>query len=567
VPRPVTTPPPTPSLAAPRLLPYLVLTVGLVASVLAGLGVDRFTRARDQERFANSVEQAHGDIQTRLQAYVAVLHAGAGLFVAQDGAVTREEFRVFSRRLDLPRLYPGIQGLGFTAVLPGVDGPEVRRQLTAMGADDVQVHPATPRPEAHAIVHLEPLDRRNAAAIGFDMYSEPTRREAMARARDSGRTAMSGKVELVQEIDAQKQAGFLIYEPIYGDASDPPATVAERRARLTGFVYSPFRADDLLRGIFGAQSAPRLHIAVYDQTVGPRNLLHKSFAGDPDVMDRNARLRTQSTLEVAGRPWTVVYYSGPAFELDSARGLGWAFFLGGLAATLVATAASFWQLRARLAVEAEINVRRAGEEQRQLLIGELNHRVKNTLATVQSIAAQAFREGKSLKDTRESFEARLLALSLTHDLLTRESWRGAELRELAEAELAPYRTEAAPHRLTLEGPEVLLTPNTALALGMALHELATNAVKYGALSRPEGQVRLSWQWRQAPQGLRLTLEWRETGGPPVEPPTRPGFGTRLITSGLRHQLQGEVELDFHPEGLRCVIDVPTADQRDPGASA
>ena len=537
----------------PHILPLVVLAIGLLASAAAGWQVERLTRAKDQERFEVTVQQAQDDILSRMQAYIAVLRAAAGLVAAEEGSVTREQFRAFAERLQLARVYPGIQGVGYSAALSVAEGPAIEAALSRLGADDVTVRPAGPRSEVHAIVHLEPLDRRNRAALGYDMFSEATRRAAMERARDSARSAMSGRVELVQEIDERKQAGFLIYHPVYRGGTPPP-TPGERRAALLGFAYSPFRADDLLRGIFGQEEEPRIHIAVYDVAVAPENLLHKSFAGTPDEMAQTARFTAVRPLEIAGRRWQVAYYSGPAFEHDTTGGLGLAFFGGGLLATLLVAAASVWQARLRLAAEREVTARRASEHQRELLVGELNHRVKNTLATVQSIAAQTLREGKSLRETRESFESRLLALSETHNLLTRDHWSGAGLRELVEVELAPYAGARA--RIDVTGEEVWLAPDPALALGMALHELATNALKYGALSGAEGRVRISWTRRDEAGADRLRLVWEEAGGPPVTPPTRRGFGSRLIETGLRRQLRGEVELAFRPQGVCCTIDLP-----------
>lgn len=537
----------------PHILPLVVLAIGVLASAIAGLQVERLSRAKDQERFTNAVQQAHDEIGSRMQAYLTVLRATAGMIAAQEGEVTREEFRIYAQRLRLREMYPGVQGVGYSAVLPAVTGRETEALLARLQATDVTVRPQTPRSEVHAIVHLEPLDRRNRAAIGFDMWSGPIRRAAMAQARDAARSTMSGKVELVQEIDTEKQAGFLIYTPVYRGGT-APATVEERRARLLGFAYSPFRSDDLLRGILGAEDQRRVDIAVYDAAGGPRDLLHKSFAETPEEMERTARLQATRELVVAGRTWRIGYYSSPGFELDSARGLGRVFFAGGLLASLLVAAASWWQAQARVAAEAEVAARRASEHQRQLLVGELNHRVKNTLATVQSIAAQTLREGKSLKETRASFESRLLALSETHNLLTRDHWRGAGLRELVEVELAPYA--GARERIDVTGDDVWLAPDTALALGMALHELATNALKYGALSGAEGRVRIAWAQRQEADADWLKLVWEERGGPPVTPPSRRGFGSRLIETGLRRQLRGHVDLAFRPEGVCCTIDLP-----------
>ncbi|ACG78704.1 sensor histidine kinase [Phenylobacterium zucineum HLK1] len=536
-------------LGLPRSLPVLVLVIGLIASLAAGLQVQRVAEAKDRERFNNAVAQAHAAVAARLQTYTAALRGGTGLFAARPGgAVTREEFRAYAERLDLPQVYPGIQGLGFSAKLPGLAGPETAAMLARHGVPGLEIHPSHPRPEVHAILFLEPLDRRNRAALGYDMYSNAVRRAAMAAARDTGRGAMSGKVELVQEIDRDKQAGFLIYHPVYRDGG-VPETVAQRRAQLIGFVYAPFRADDLLRGIFGDQPNPRVRMFVYDETVAPENLLHASTGRAPDP----ARFTASRDLEIGGRRWRIVYAAAPGLEEGSTRGLAFVFFVGGMLATGLVAFATWRQVRARLTAEDEIAARREAEHERELLVAELNHRVKNTLATVQSIAAQSLREGRSAAETRETFEARLLALSHTHNLLTRAHWRGADLREIVRQELSPH----GEGRVRIDGGPVSLPPAASLAVGMALHELATNAAKYGALSRPEGQVAVAWQVIGRAEARRVRLTWREIGGPPVaEAPRRRGFGTRLITQGLKQQLEGEVEMDFRSSGLVCVLEFP-----------
>ncbi len=198
----------------------------------------------------------------------------------------------------------------------------------------------------------------------------------------------------------------------------------------------------------------------------------------------------------------------------------------------------------------------------RLLIDELNHRVKNTLATVQSIARQTLRRPDVPLDAREAIEARLLALGRSHELLSRETWSNVDLATLVHEALVAFGvddTRAA--RFRLGGPKVRVPPNVALALGMAFHELATNAVKYGALSLPDGTVDLHWHLLS---GRRLAVTWTEAGGPPVKPPIRRGFGTRLLEQGLAHALDGPVQMDYAAEGLRCHIELclPSTEPRD-----
>lgn len=206
----------------------------------------------------------------------------------------------------------------------------------------------------------------------------------------------------------------------------------------------------------------------------------------------------------------------------------------------------------------DITERLQSEEHRDLLIDELNHRVKNTLVTVQSIVAQALRGSSAEAQIREAIESRLVSLSRAHDLLTRENWESARLHDVVIEALAPFRSSNidrklnARKRFDMRGPELRLRPKAALALGMAFHELATNAVKYGALSNATGSIRIAWVDRDG----HLRLRWKERGGPPVAPPTRSGFGTRLIDRGLGRELGGLVFHRYEPDGVVCQIEIP-----------
>jgi PAS domain S-box-containing protein len=202
----------------------------------------------------------------------------------------------------------------------------------------------------------------------------------------------------------------------------------------------------------------------------------------------------------------------------------------------------------RKEVEAE---QRRYHDHLRLLINELNHRVKNTLATVQSMAVQTLRGEVELSIAYEKFEARLLGLSEVHDILTRERWHGAALREVAERAMRPFFSGDA-DRVRFEGPEVRLQPAPALTLALVFHELSTNAVKYGALSVDGGRVDLTWTFESDD---RLKLTWVESGGPPVAPPTRKGFGSRLIERALRGE-NGAAEMRFETTGLRCFLTIP-----------
>jgi two-component sensor histidine kinase len=197
-------------------------------------------------------------------------------------------------------------------------------------------------------------------------------------------------------------------------------------------------------------------------------------------------------------------------------------------------------------IATDVTEVRAAEARQRLLIDELNHRVKNTLATVQSLVRQTLREHKAHPELGAAINGRIFALAAAHDVLTREKWVGAELGAIAREATKPFSEDGA---FTFSGPRVRLAPKAAVALAMALHELSTNAMKYGSLSSPAGRVRLTWDCADG----ATTLEWRESDGPAVAPPEHAGFGSRLLGQVLKGELGAPAELDYMPTGLVCRI--------------
>jgi signal transduction histidine kinase len=333
---------PEPGARRPARAPLLVLAASLLLTVAATAFVAMSVTARDRARFETVVQATHDRLESRLETYVAMLEATAGLFAASD-SVGEGEFSRYVRHLDLQRRYPGIQGIGFS-----------RR----VGA------------ESHAIVYLEPLDARNLAAIGYDMSSEPVRRAAMDAARDEARPWGSGRVTLRQEIDERKQMGFLIYVPVF--RGGPPASVAERRDRLAGFVYAPFRVNDLFDGVFRDQ-APPARLRVLDTTepvAGPP--LHDSAR---DARGSTGARRVTRSLAVAGRQWTVEYFPAAPFDGWSA----WLLVLAIAAVGLALSTAMFLLTRAQAA--AQVAAERS-EAARGRFYAAMSHELRTPLNAI-----------------------------------------------------------------------------------------------------------------------------------------------------------------------------------------
>jgi signal transduction histidine kinase/CHASE1-domain containing sensor protein len=287
--------------------PSLVLFAALLLTVTATALASSWVEARREVLFSTAVESQFGRLNARMDAYVALLRATRALMQAQAGEVDRVVFERYVERLRITPDFPGIQGVGFS---PRVQAREVRAFEQAAhgeGLEGFRVHPEGERPWMFSILYLEPLDERNRAALGFDMFSEPVRAAAMARARDTGSLALSGPVVLKQEIDRNKQAGFLVYVPLYGTGA-PPVTVQERRARLSGFVYAPFRAPDFFESLFDVD-APRVAVRVHAGAVGePLELLHDGFPRDPGQWTQSLTLRSH---EFGGQPWTLEFMALP----------------------------------------------------------------------------------------------------------------------------------------------------------------------------------------------------------------------------------------------------------------
>lgn len=343
-----------------QMVPHLVLLSTLLLTAIAAYYVESSARTQDRLRFETSIQRTENLIRDHVKTYIALLRAGSGLFAAQE-SVTREEFHAYAERLQLREEYPGIQGIGFTLQVRQDQKDELVARMQAEGWPNFTIRPEYPRPKYHSIIYLEPLDRRNQAAIGYDMFSEPTRRAAMEKARDGGKPFASGRVTLVQEIDVKKQAGFLIYYPVY-EGNVIPRTVTERREKLKGFVYSPFRIDDLMQSIFGRNQDSLVNFEVYDGlAVVPRNLLHRSNF-HPLIPNFKPLFQQRKTITIAGQTWTIVYTSRPELDFNSESRLVPYIVISGTLVSFILFGLMRSQAQARRVAEQAANELRESEQ-------------------------------------------------------------------------------------------------------------------------------------------------------------------------------------------------------------
>jgi len=527
----------------PRGMPVAIFALVAATTALSVFAIEQGESQQAEAQLRSQSDAIASALERRANAGSAYLRAGAALLTTLD-EVNAARFRRFVSELRLDADYRGAEGIGWAMV---VDPAKVAEFNTLMEQEapgrEVLRPPLSPlQPYAVPVTFLQPDTERNRRALGYDMYSDPARRKAMDDAERTARPTASGKVILEQE-GPGTEPGFVVYMPVFG--------TGETGRQLRGFIYSPFNAQDFLASALELEQPGEIGIRLYDREATRDNLL----AEISHVGDLGAGLTQQ--VRIANHPWVLEVESPGPGSLSGLSMLTLVFGL--LVASLLMLVV---RMLTRQAIEDEAALRWFEEQAsiRNSLTRELNHRVKNTLANVLSIIALTRRRSDNLDHFADGLDGRIRALSATHDLLTRSDWGTTPIRAVVDAELAPY-VQADEHRIEIAGPDIELAPNDALSLGLAIHELATNAAKYGALTKSGGQVTVDWLLI-APHLVRL--EWRECGGPPVKARRGRGFGTDLIEKIVASELNNPVELDFTAKGVNCSFTIPV---RQPSAFA
>ncbi|WP_245978776.1 CHASE domain-containing protein [Aurantiacibacter xanthus] len=527
----------------PRALPLGIFLLISAIAVLSAFAIERGEAQRASAQLTARTDAIASALERRANASSAYLRAGAAL-LSTLGEIPEGEFRRFVSELRLDSDFRGNDGIGWAAVVrPGEEDAFNALMLRDYGSP----HPLYPRPDgsqpfAVPVTYLHPQNDRALRALGYDMYSEPLRRSAMIEAAVSASPTASDAVVLQQE-GGGDAPGFLIYMPVYSPARGGRA--------LKGYIYSPFSADQFLHAALELEEAGQYGVQLFDGDRAHPGTLMASTIGEEDP----GAHRNRREVTIANNTWLLVVSRSGGGLLS---GLAFATLIFGLlVASLLAVVV---RLLTQQAEEDEAALAWYGEQAsiRNSLTRELNHRVKNTLANVLSIISLTRRRSEDLDSFAESLTGRIRALSATHDLLTQSDWGSTPVGAVIEAELLPYAT-SGDHTLVIEGEAVNLAPNEALSLGLAVHELATNAAKYGALSVPDGNLRVTWEIVSAEL---VRIEWLERGGPPVKQERGRGFGTDLIERIVAHELSNPVELTFEPEGVRCVMCVPIRRPRE-----
>lgn len=545
----------------------LVLSIGITA--LAWYISDRAQTKLLHERFVFRTTEVDTAIVQRMNHYELLLRGGVALFGAST-EVTREEWKAYIEALNFAQQYPGIQGVGYSRLIPRQDLERHQQTIRAEGFPNYAIAPAGDRDEYHSIVYLEPFDARNQRAFGFDMHSEPTRRAAMDLARDTGGTSVSGVVTLKQETDQDVQKGFLMYLPVFSPDL-PLNTVEERRKALRGFVYAAFRGKDLMGGIFGGRFTD-LDYWIFDgETDDPRALL---FQNHPEAdLHAEHELSWLSRVDVAGRTWTVRFASTPT-RLDQSRAQPLYIAFGGLLIDLllfaiVGSLARTQERAVRMANAMTGELRRSLKE-KDVLLQEVHHRVKNNLQVVSSLISLQLRkpENERARNALEECQGRVLAIALIHEKLCEVSdVAGLQfadyIRDLATSVANATETPASHVQLEFAMKPVVLDVDQAIPCGLILQELLSNVFKHAYPDHEGGTVTVELE--EAGGVVTLAVQDDGVGFPTsFDPMTAPSLGLRLIRL-LSEQLDAEVRTSSE-HGARTAIRFPQRVRPSPGAS-
>lgn len=524
----------------PRAAPIGMFIIILAITLMAVYAIERSEDQRVAAQTTQIAETLGSRLESQSLTAVAYLRAGAA-FVASEDDLDAPAFETFFTEMREDARYRGVVGIGWAPRVAITEIEQFEEQMREAGRSNFMLDrdaDAT-RDFIVPVRFVNPATLGNRALVGYDLSSDPAIAAALDHAERTGRSTASGPINLGNTPEGDQRTGFMLVMPVFDDEFGFRA--------LRGFVFSPFEARGFLEDAIAAESLQNLSVEVYDAEGEERIELAR---GGTTIEGGGVQLASE-TINVSGRDWDIAIAQPAAGRLSN---LALATLLFGLLASIMIVAITRL-LTAQATEDREALVWLQEQNAiRNTLTRELNHRVKNTLANVLSIISLTRRRADDLDDFADSLGGRIRALSATHDLLTQSDWGTTPVGSVIEAEIAPYR-QGHDMQVRLDGPEVELAPNDALSLGLAIHELATNASKYGSLSVHDGELDVTWEL--VAQDL-VRVKWRESGGPEVAPDDKrgSGFGTELISKIVAHELRNPVDLQFEARGVRCTLTVP-----------
>ncbi len=532
------------------------IAVALISMTMAGFAYFA-TQEAARIKFEATADDALNRIESRIDLHLSLLRSTQALFDARNGEISRGEFKAFFSALDVDSNFAGLRGIGYLRLAKAGDEAAVERDMLRDRGVPHAVYPDTAQSWRTPVVLFEPLDPANESTIGYDMFTEPARREAIEKAMADDAQHASGLVQLGQGAGvAQTFTGFLVFVRL--NVETAPDGINASRSSTSGFLYAAFRARDLFQTALSRTPLLPVNTEVYDGKVDADNLLFQSET--PPVASFGDRLLVTRKIIVAGRPWTVLFRPTSAFSQPSSRAIPVMLGLFGL---LLAGAIALVARYQERAYDAKSLLHETTEKsllEKDLMLQEMKHRIKNSITRVLAIARQTAAHATDVKEFSSSFSARLQAMAASQDMLTRSRWQKADLGDLLRIELGQVFGKELPEGI-LSGPQVLLDETTTQALGLTFHELATNALKYGEAGNSVGALKVDWSFQGRGSDRMLVLNWREAGQKQLEAPAKTGFGTKLIDLNVTRELRGTISRDFRADGLTVEIRIPPPDTR------
>ena len=549
---------------------WFILITSLVLTVGAYFLSASFVQQRVEDRFSFRAIEIESAIKDRLRIYEQALWGGVGFMNASNSQVSRQEWAKYVESLKINQHWPGIQGIGFSIPVQPEEKQTHIEKIRSKGFPEYLIKPEGTRGFYTAIIYLEPFDWRNKRAFGYDMWSNEIRRIAMTYARDEGVAATSGIITLVQETKEDVQRGFLTYLPVYRTKTIPK-TLKERREQFMGWVYAPFRAGDLMKGITGTED-PNIEFEIFDgDTMSQETLLFDSNPGlhfNQSQHDHDFQKTVRITLQ--GRPWTIQFNTPDISSENSEKYLPLLVALAGgfvdLLLFYVIYSLYFINRRAEtiakkmtkesrdaneklIVINANLKKTTISLKEKETLLQEIHHRVKNNMAVISSLLSLQAKniEDSHVKDILKESQGRIYAMSAVHETL-----HGSEklseidlksyLSKIATSIFQTYSTNHQKVKLNNNVEEIPIDLNQAYPLGLTINELISNSLKYAFPDEREGEICVSI--KKLDTELELTVMDNGVGIPKdLDWKNSKSLGLKLVRILVENQLDGSVEME------------------------
>ncbi|KQZ80869.1 histidine kinase [Mesorhizobium sp. Root157] len=524
-----------------------------IAVALASLTMAGFAYFATQEaariKFQAIADDALNRIESRIDLHLSLLRATKALFDSQGGVVSSKEFETFFDSLDVADHFAGLHGIGLLRVVKAGDEAAVEQEMSRNLGGEPKIHPQSHLPWRAPTMMLAPVDDFSKPVIGFDMMVDPVRRQAIEQAIDDDQEHATARLLLGRNTGSSRSfTGFLVFTRLTSQMGQDGA-----EAPGTGLIYNAFRSQDLFETALAVAPLLPVNVEIYDQTANSDSLLFRSES--PPVEAVGAKLLDIRTIVVAGRQWVLQFRPTSAFSPPSSRAIPIMLGLFGLLLAGAIALVARYQMRAYDVAAQLHETTEKSLLEKELMLQEMKHRIKNLIARVLAIARQTASGATNVKEFSDSFSARLQAMAASQDMLTRSRWQKADLGNLLKIELGQVFGKDLPEDL-LSGPRVLLDETATQALGLTFHELATNALKYGEAGNSDGALKVEWRTERLDRARMLVLDWREGGQSGLAEPAKTGFGTKLIDMNITRELNGTIERRFRPDGLQVEIRIP-----------